>query len=80
MKLIKLERPNCRGCGELTNFLNNRGVQYESINIMEKPEVALQYGVMGVPVLILADDSGNAIDMAIGFNQPAVEKLLEKMK
>jgi len=47
---------------------------------MEKPEVALQYGVMSVPVLILEDDNGNVIDMVIGFNQPAVEKLLEKMK
>lgn len=80
MKLIKLERPNCKGCGELTNFLNGRGVQYESVNIMKKPEVALQYGVMSVPVLILADDNGNAIDMVIGFNQPAVEELLKKMK
>lgn len=80
MKLIKLERPNCRGCRELTNFLNDREVQYESVNIMEKPEVALQYGVMSVPVLILADDNDNAIDMVIGFNQPAVEELIKKMK
>ncbi len=40
MRLIKLERPNCNPCKMVSNYLNEVGVKYETVDVTQKPEVA----------------------------------------
>jgi len=79
LKILKLEKHNCRPCGMVENFLQDQNVEYDKINIEENPETSMQYGVMSVPVTLLLDDNGLEVDRVIGFNPPEIEKLIEKL-
>lgn len=80
MKLIKLHQPKCTPCQFVENFLQDQGVEYESIDVSEHPEVAGQYGVMSTPVTILLDDNGEELERSAGFNPPQLENLINKLK
>jgi len=79
LKILKLEKHNCRPCDMVENFLQDQNVEYDKINIEENPETSMQYGVMSVPVTLLLDDNGLEVDRVIGFNPPEIEKLIEKL-
>ncbi|SNZ10033.1 thioredoxin 1 [Terribacillus aidingensis] len=80
MKLLKLEQPDCRGCVEVGNILNNSEVEYEAIDVVENPEVADRYGVMGLPLTLLVDDKGKTLQRAVGVDRPAIVEMIEKIK
>ncbi|AEB23544.1 SPbeta phage thiol disulfide oxidoreductase [Bacillus amyloliquefaciens TA208] len=40
MRLIKLEQPNCNPCKMVSNYLNDAGVKYETVDVIQKPEAA----------------------------------------
>lgn len=83
MKLLKLSKPNCLPCVHLSNHLDECGVEYEDVNLLVNPEVAMEYGVMSNPVLILLDDEGKEVDRVLGFSledTTKVDLLLTKLK
>jgi thioredoxin 1 len=59
--------------------LANNSVDYEKINIEDRPEIAMQYGVMSVPVTILLDDDGQELNRVVGFNPDEIDKLVEQL-
>lgn len=73
MKLLKLYQPSCIPCEIVENYLQESNVEYESINVQERPEIAGLYGIMGTPVTILLDDNGNEMSRAVGFNSIELE-------
>lgn len=79
MRLLKLEQHNCNPCVMVSNYLDSSGVDYDSINIEDNPEVAMEYGVMGVPVVILLDDQDQEVERVVGFNPPQLDRLIEKL-
>ncbi|MED2945463.1 glutaredoxin family protein [Bacillus swezeyi] len=80
MKLIKLEQPSCNPCQLVSNYLNKKGIEFETIDVTERPEVAAEYGVMGVPVTILLDERGNEAKRIIGFKPDELDELIFKME
>ncbi|UCD02662.1 MAG: glutathione S-transferase N-terminal domain-containing protein [Candidatus Aenigmatarchaeota archaeon] len=70
--------PTCPYCHMLKEFLKEKKIEYEEINVAEDIEAAKQMveksGQMGVPQLEI---NGKII---VGFDQPAIEKELENMK
>ncbi|MCM3278201.1 MULTISPECIES: thioredoxin family protein [Bacillus] len=79
MKLIKLEQPDCNPCRMVSNYLKDMGVEYNIINVIENPEVAAEYGVMGVPVTILIDSKGGEVKRSTGFKPEELEDLISKL-
>lgn len=79
-KLLKFYSPTCTPCKVLSNFLNDKEVVYEDIDITVQQEYIDKYGLSSVPVLILLDENEQEIDRAVGFNPDATEELLTKMK
>lgn len=80
MKLIKLYKESCDPCAQMTNFLNEQGIKVtESINIIENVNVAVKYGVMSVPVLLLLDNEENEIERTIGYKPHEIMKLASKL-
>jgi len=77
MKIIKLEQPNCRNCGFVENFLNDNGVEYESIDVMQNTDVAMEYGIMSTPVTILLDNEGKEVKRSNGYNPGELEEMIE---
>lgn len=74
-KLIKLYKNNCDPCIQLSNFLDAQKIEHESFNIMDNTDLAVKYGIMSVPVLILVDDEGNEIKRTFGYKPHEVMQL-----
>ncbi|MED4883059.1 thioredoxin family protein [Bacillus smithii] len=79
-KILKLEKYNCPTCVKVSNYLNDKGVTFEAVNVEDNPEIAAQYGVMGVPVTIILDDDGNEIQRSVGFKVEELEEIISKLK
>ncbi|MGG1395581.1 thioredoxin domain-containing protein [Bacillus velezensis] len=79
MRLIKLEQPNCNPCKMVSNYLNDVGVEYETVDVTQKPEVAAQYEVMGVPVTVLLNEQGEEVKRSIGFKPDELDKLVREV-
>ncbi|AHZ16040.1 glutaredoxin domain-containing protein [Bacillus velezensis] len=80
MRLIKLEQPNCNPCKMVSNYLNDAGVEYETVDVTQNPEVAAQYGVMGVPVTILLNEQGEEVKRSIGFIPGELDTLINDLR
>ncbi|OJT57637.1 thioredoxin family protein [Bacillus licheniformis] len=80
MKLIKLEQPSCTPCQLVSNYLKEKGIEFEVIDVTQRPEIAAEYGVMGVPVTILLDDRGNEAKRSIGFKANELDELIFKIQ
>lgn len=68
MKIIKLSASWCQPCKQLTKVMQSMQLPYptEEVDIDEKPEVAIKYGVRGVPALFLVDDDGTVVKSLTG--------------
>ncbi|ARC58834.1 Thioredoxin [Bacillus licheniformis] len=80
MKLIKLEQPSCTPCQLVSNYLKEKGIEFEAIDVTVRPEVAAEYGVMGVPVTILLDGEGKEVKRSSGFKPNELDELIFKIE
>lgn len=78
MNLLVLTQDQCRYCGMVKQFLDNQEVEYETINMSEKPEYQTKYDVMGAPTILLLDDE-EVIAKTTGFNPQVLETLIEQL-
>lgn len=62
MKVLKFSATWCGPCKMLANVLEDyKGVEIENIDIDEHQEVAIRYGVRGVPTCVLLNDEGGEV-------------------
>ncbi|MDY7904120.1 glutaredoxin domain-containing protein [Bacillus sp. AG1] len=80
MKIIKLEQPNCNPCKMVSNYLNEVGVEYETVDVTQEPEVAAQFEVMGVPVTILLNVQEEEVNRSIGFKPDELDALINDLR
>ncbi len=70
--------PTCPWCHRAKDFLKEKGVEFEDINVAEDADAAQQMveksGQRGVPVIEIGGK------MIVGFDQEAIEKELAKIK
>lgn len=79
-KLIVLSQSGCRPCEMVKNFLKNQNVAYENIDVLQKPDVAVTYGIMSTPVTILLDNKGNEVQRSIGYNPSELNEMISKLQ
>jgi len=73
MKYLKFYSPTCQPCQQVDQILQEKGIEYESINVLEDKETRSKFGIMGVPTVIVLDDEGNEIKRAVGVHE--IQKL-----
>jgi glutaredoxin-like YruB-family protein len=77
-KIIVYSTPTCPYCHMLKDFLKERKVKFEDVNVAEDHEAAQRMieksGEMGVPQIEI---NGKII---VGFDKAAIEAELKKMK
>lgn len=78
MGLLFFTMDNCVNCANQEIFMKNEGISYETVDLSETPEKAIEYGIMSTPVTILLDD-GEEIDRAYGFDKEKVEIFATKL-
>lgn len=82
MKALKFEASWCQPCKVMTKIMEDAAgqitVQVDKIDIDENMELAKQYGIRGVPTIVLVDDEGKEIKRQSGVMMEA--QLLEFLK
>jgi thioredoxin 1 len=79
MKLLKLEQPNCRNCGFVAAFLDDKGIKYTTVDVSKNTDVAVKYGIMTTPVTILLDENNNEVQRSLGYNRSELEEIVSKL-
>lgn len=78
MEILVLTQNNCRYCGMVKGFLDEQQVEYETINMSEKPEYQEKYNVMGAPTVLLLDED-EVIAKTTGFNEEVLNTMIEQL-
>lgn len=74
IRVIKFEKNDCAPCNMVSEFLDNKGVDYEKINPFENPEAAMQFRVRSVPTVIVT--KGNEeVRRIIGFKPEELQAI-----
>ena len=81
MKLLKFEASWCEPCKNLSKTMETIQFPYpiEVIDVDQNSAAAIEYGIRGVPHLILLDENNNIIKRVGGnlSKQILIEKLVE---
>ncbi len=68
MKIKKFSATWCAPCKMLSKMLTGvNNVEIESIDIDDNFELATQYGVRGVPTMVMIDEQNNEIKRMVGL-------------
>ena len=71
MKIKKFYAEWCGPCKGLTMVINGAlektDVTIENIDIDEKQDIAIEYGVRGVPTMIMIDENNNQVKRMVGM-------------
>lgn len=72
-KVIRFTASWCQPCKALSMILNNieTNVPIEVVDIDEQTDVAIEYGIRGVPTLVMVED-GNVIKKMVGIQSEAL--------
>ena len=78
MKIKVYSTTMCPWCVKAKEYLKEKGVEFEDINVSENQEAAKEMieksGQMGVPVIMINDR------IIVGFDQAAIDEELSKEK
>ena len=78
-KVTIYSTPTCPYCKQEKDFLKEKGVNFEDIDVAAEPDKASEMvdksGQMGVPVTVIAKDGGKE-GVIVGFDRNKLEKLL----
>ena len=69
MRLMKFEASWCQPCKQLTKVMDEMTFPFfvEKIDIDQNNTAAMEYGIRGVPTLILLDENNNIVKRLNGF-------------
>lgn len=75
MKLYVFNAKWCGPCNQLAAQLVN--IPHEEIDVDKDSELMLKYAIRAVPSLVLADESGDVLDIRVGYmDKVAIQKWL----
>lgn len=55
-RIIKFEKNDCAPCAQVSAFLDNRGIAYETINPFDQPDLAAKFKIRTVPTVLVLND------------------------
>lgn len=71
MKVLKFEAAWCGPCKMLSKVMEDAGdkigVPVEVIDIDQNRDLAVKYGIRGVPTLVVVDEAGNEVKRQSGM-------------
>ena len=71
MKLLKFHATWCQPCKMLSRVIEDAGdkitMPMEEIDIDQNRDLAIQYGIRGVPTLVIVDEEGKEVSRKSGM-------------
>lgn len=55
-RIIKFEKNDCAPCAQVSAFLDNRGITYETINPFDQPDLAAKFKIRTVPTVLVLNN------------------------
>lgn len=55
-RIIKFEKNDCAPCTQVSAYLDQRGLTYETVNPFDAPELAVKFKVRTVPTVIVLEE------------------------
>lgn len=74
-KVIKFAKQNCIPCQEVSRYLDNKNVKYETINPFDNPEYAVKYNVKSVPTVVVIEND-IIVSRSVGFKPSELDAIL----
>ena len=74
-RVIKFEKENCAPCEQVSKWLEERGIEYETINPYETPSEAAKYRVRSVPT-VLVYEGDEEVGRTVGFKPEMLSSVL----
>lgn len=74
-KVIKFEKEDCAPCNMVSQYLDSKGVAYETVNPFENPELAMRFKVRSVPTVIVTDQDAE-VKRIVGFKPEELSLLI----
>ncbi|WP_140937348.1 glutaredoxin family protein [Sphingobacterium lumbrici] len=71
-RIIKFEKNDCAPCAQVSAYLDNKGISYETVNPFDEPELAVKFKVRTVPTVIILEDN-EITHRIIGFRPEELE-------
>lgn len=78
-KLIKFEKTGCNPCTMVQNFLDDKGLEVEKVDVFNTPQLAAKFDIGTVPTTILFDDNDNEIGRSTGYKPHELEVLIAQL-
>lgn len=78
MRILLFTSPFCHACKALKAILGD--MEYEQINVIEHPELASRYLVMGLPTTIILKDDKVAASITGTYQKKDLEEIIRKFK
>ena len=78
-KIIRFTASWCQPCKAMASILEeiDTNIPIEVVDIDAQQDVAIEYGIRGVPTLVKIDNNGNVTDRMVGIKaKNLVEKFL----
>ncbi len=73
-RIIKFEKNDCAPCNQVSDYLDSKGISYETVNPFDTPEMAVRYKVRTVPTVIVLDQEEET-KRIIGFKPDELSTL-----
>lgn len=76
-RIVKFERHGCNPCIAVGNYLDDLGVDYETINVEENVDKAIEFQVMSTPITFVLNEENEIIKRSRGYNPEELDEMAE---
>jgi glutaredoxin len=81
MRLIKFEKKNCSKCVFVQNFLDEKGIKVEKIDVENYNDLDFisKYVDFSLPVVVLLDENNELIQKTFDYKPDELEEIVSKL-
>lgn len=77
-KIVKFEKEDCNPCMMVSQFFENKRIEFETVNPFNNPELAMKHRVRSVPTTILIDEE-RELDRIVGYDPEKLSRLVSML-
>lgn len=73
-RIIKFEKDDCAPCAQVSAYLDNKGISYETVNPFDQPDLAAKFKIRTVPTVLVLENE-EVKHRIVGFKPDELEAI-----